>query len=59
MLLGALEEGTMELEKRITKVEKLSYRILTVGSTIFTVLSGLALAAFGFGKLLKFLVSTW
>ena len=49
----------MELNKRITRVEMVSYRITSAGGAILCSLSLLVLAAYGFAKLIKYLVETW
>ena len=55
-----LEVGTaMEIEKRLEKIEWLSFKIYQVLGSVFGILSLLALALFGFAKLIQYLWLSW
>jgi hypothetical protein len=59
-LLQVLEVGrVMEIERRLEKVEWLSFKIYQVLGSIFGILSLLALALFGFAKLIQYLWLSW
>ncbi len=45
----------MEIERRLVKIERLSFRVYMAGGAIIAALSLLTLAAFGFLKLVEYL----
>lgn len=49
----------MEIERRLVKIEKLSFRVYMAGGAIFGALSLLTPAAFGFIKLVEYLWMQW
>jgi hypothetical protein len=60
VLLQVLEVGkAMEIERRLEKVEWLSFKIYQVLGSVFGILSLLALALFGFAKLIQYLWLAW
>jgi hypothetical protein len=45
----------MEIERRLVKIERLSFRVYMAGGAIIGALSLVTLAAFGFFKLVEYL----
>lgn len=49
----------MELEKRIVRIERVSSRMMSVGGNLLAKLTLFTLSAYGFARLVKYLVNTW
>ncbi len=49
----------MELEKRIVRIERVSSRMMSAGGNLLAKLTLFTLSAYGFAKLVKYLVNTW
>ena len=49
----------MEIERRLEKVEWLSFKVYQAVGSVFGILSLLALLLFGFAKLIQYLWQSW
>lgn len=59
--IGSLRGGVpvMEIERQLSKVERVSFKLYQVIGSVFGVLSLLALLLFGFAKLIQYLWLSW